>query len=39
MGQVRNETCEQIDRELKEIFPDDYEIECRQDTYTQDYIL
>jgi hypothetical protein len=39
MGQVRNETCEFIDRELKALFPGDYEIECRQDTYTQDYII
>ena len=39
MGQVRNETCERIDRELRELFGSEFEIECRQDTYTQDYIL
>jgi hypothetical protein len=39
VGQIRNADCEFIDRELKSIFPDGYEIECRQDTYTQDYII
>jgi hypothetical protein len=39
MGQVRNETCEFIDAELRALFPGDYSIECRQDTYTQDYIV
>ncbi len=39
MGQVRNQVCEQIDRDLREMFGNDFEIECRQDTYTQDYIL
>jgi hypothetical protein len=39
MGQVRNDDCEFIDRELRAILPGDYAIETRQDTYTQDYII
>ena len=39
MGQVRNAECERIDSELIALFPGEYEIECRQDTYTQDYIV
>jgi len=39
MGQIRNETCEFIDSELRALFPEGYEVETRQDTYTQDYII
>ena len=39
MGQIRNETTEFIDRELKALFPEGYEVETREDTYTQDYII
>lgn len=39
MGQVRNAECDRIDKELSGLFPGEYEIECRQDTYTQDYIV
>jgi hypothetical protein len=39
MGQIRNETCEFIDNELRALFPEGYEVETREDTYTQDYII
>lgn len=39
MGQIRNETTEFIDNELRSLFPEGYEVETREDTYTQDYII
>lgn len=39
MGQVKTPDCEFIDRELRALFPNALEIETRQDTYTQDYII
>ena len=39
MGQVRNETTELIDSELRTLLPEGFAVETRQDTYTQDYII
>ena len=39
MGQIRTGECENIDRELRALFPGDVEIETRKDTYSEDYII
>lgn len=39
MGQIRNAECEKIERALRTLFPAAEEIDCREDTYTQDYIV
>ena len=38
MGQVRDAECENIDKELRALFPG-CETDCRLDTYTLDYII
>jgi hypothetical protein len=37
MGQNRTPECERIDSILRDMFPDRYESECVQDTYTEDW--
>jgi hypothetical protein len=39
MGQIVSEKTTKIVGELQSIFPAGYEVDCRQDTYTQDYII
>jgi hypothetical protein len=39
MGQIVSEETTKIVGELQSIFPAGYEVDCRQDTYTQDYII
>ncbi len=39
MGQFRTAECENIDRELRTLFPADVEIETQKDSYSLDYII
>ena len=39
MGQIRTAECENIDRELRALFPGEVEIETQKDTYSEDYII
>ena len=38
MGQIQNEECGRVEDELRAAFPGSA-VECRIDTYTQDYII
>jgi hypothetical protein len=39
VGQIHNFECTKIEHELRDALDTPGEIECNQDTYTQDYII